>query len=124
MRKFFIYLFCSLFITFPMVLAASSATTIVDLRVQALYRAAKISWKVKGDFKNPVSLMIMRADTFREGPYKEVEIITLTPGKKNYEYIDKSMGAEANYYYKLVLKETGESFGPLPVRPYFSPPAT
>ncbi len=124
MRRFFIYLLCYPFITSPMVLVASSTVTIVDLRVQALYRAAKISWKVKGDFKNPISLLIMRADTFKEGPYKEVEIITLTPGKNSYEYIDKSMGTEVNYYYKLVLEETGESFGPLPVRPYFSPPAT
>lgn len=101
-----------------------SSIMIIDFRVQALYRAAKLAWKVKGDLKTPFSLQIMRADTFIEGPYKEIEIITLVPGKNSYEYVDKSMGTEAKYYYKLVIKETGESFGPLPTRPYFSPPAT
>lgn len=117
------------FLTFVLInlhpgIAELSSITIIDFRVQALYRAAKLAWKVKGDFKNHVSLQIMRADTFIEGPYKEIEIISLAPGKNNYEYIDKSMGTEAKYYYKLVIKETGEFFGPLPARPYFSPPAT
>lgn len=124
MVKFFIA-FLTFFLIIPHpVVAESSSITIIDFRVQALYRAAKLAWKIKGDLRTPVSMQIMRADTFIEGPYKEVEVITLTPGKNSYEYIDKSMGAEANYYYKLVIKETGGSFGPLPVRPYFSPPAT
>ncbi len=98
--------------------------TIVDFKVQALYRSAMLTWKVKDDLKNPVAVQIFRADTFEEGPYQQVETVSLTPGKKTYEYVDKSMGAESKYYYKLVIKETNESFGPLPTRPFFSPPAT
>jgi len=98
--------------------------TLMDFRVQAMYRAAKLTWKAKEDLKAPLAVQVLRADTFEDGPYKEVGTIQLTPGKNSYEYIDKSMGAEAKYYYKLTIKETGESFGPLPTRPYFSPPAT
>jgi hypothetical protein len=83
-----------------------------------------LTWKMKGDLKTGISIQILRADTFEEGPYKEVDVVNLTPGKSTYEYVDKSMGAESKYYYKLFIKETGESFGPLPTRPYFSPPAT
>ncbi|MGA2228782.1 MAG: hypothetical protein ABSH41_30470 [Syntrophobacteraceae bacterium] len=36
----------------------------------------------------------------------------------------KKMGSESKLYYKLVIKETGESFGPISARPLFSPPAT
>ncbi len=98
--------------------------TILDFRVQALYRAAKLTWKIKEGVKSGLSVQILRADTFEEGPYKEVDTMNLTPGKNTYEYVDKTMGAEAKYYYKLIIKEIDESFGPLPTRPYFSPPAT
>jgi len=98
--------------------------TILDFKVQALYRAAKLTWKVKEGFKSGLSVQILRADTFEEGPYKEVDIVNLSPGKSTYEYVDKTMGAEAKYYYKLFIKESDESFGPIPTRPFFSPPAT
>jgi hypothetical protein len=98
--------------------------TILDFKVQALYRAAKLTWRVKDGFKGGLAVQILRADTFEEGPYKEVDTVNLTPGKTTYEYVDKTMGAEAKYHYKLFIKETDESFGPIPTRPYFSPPAT
>ncbi|MGB9698811.1 MAG: hypothetical protein ACPL5I_05440 [Thermodesulfobacteriota bacterium] len=124
MRKVLIFFLFFIFLNPLNLIAKPSVIKIVDFRVHALYRATKLTWKIKGDLKNPVPLQIMRADTFAEGPYKEVEVITLIPGKNSYEYIDKSLGTEATYHYKLVLKETGESFGPLSTRPYFSPPAT
>ena len=94
--------------------------TIVDFRVQALYRAAKLTWKVSDNLKKEMTVQVLRADS-EAGPYKELEVITLVPGKVSYEYIDKSMGSESKYYYKAVIKETGESFGPEDVRPLFSP---
>lgn len=98
--------------------------TIVDFKVQALYRAAKLTWKTSDSLKDQLSVQILRAETFEEGPYQEVDTISLLPGKNAYEYVDKTMGAESKYYYKLVIKQTGEFFGPIPTRPYFSPPAT
>lgn len=98
--------------------------TISDFKIQAMYRSAMLTWKATDDLKAPVTVQIFRADTFEDGPYQEVEKVALIPGKKNYEYVDKSMGAESKYYYKLVIKETNESFGPVPTRPFFSPPAT
>jgi len=97
---------------------------IMSFKVEALYRAAKLTWKAKGELKNEIAVQVMRADTFEDGPYNEVGVVKITPGKTSYEYIDKSMGAEAKYYYKLIIKETNETIGPLPTRPYFSPPAT
>jgi hypothetical protein len=98
--------------------------TITDFKVDAMYRAAKLTWKTKADVKSDTAVQILRADTFEEGPYKEVDAVKITPGKSSYEYIDKSMGSESKYYYKLLIKETDESFGPKPTRPFFSPPAT
>ncbi len=68
--------------------------TILSFKVEALYRAAKLTWKTKGDLKNEMSLQVLRADTFEEGPYNEVGVVKINPGKSSYEYIDKSMGAE------------------------------
>ena len=104
--------------------SAAQSSTFADFRVDALYRAAKVSWKTAGDPKGEMSVQIMRADTFEDGPYKEVGAVKMTPGKSSYEFIDKSMGAEAKYYYKLIIKETNESTAPKPTRPFFSPPAT
>lgn len=99
-------------------------SAISDFKVQALYRAAKLTWKAGEGLKAPLSVKILRSDTFEDGPYKEVETVSLTPGKTMYEFVDKSMGAEAKFFYKILVKETGQTLGPLPTRPFFSPPAT
>jgi hypothetical protein len=104
--------------------AQKADQTIADFRVEAMYRAAKLVWKMKGNPDKEVAVQILRADTFEEGPYKEIGEVKLAPGKTSYEFIDKSMGAEAKYHYKLMIKDTGESVGPKTTRPFFSPPAT
>lgn len=98
--------------------------TIVDFRVQPLYRSAKLILKTSDGLKNQLTVQILRAETFEEGPYKELDVINLVPDKNAYDYVDKTVGSESKYYYKLVVKETGESFGPVVTRPFFSPPAT
>ena len=119
---------CAAFFLLMIVPAESRAqkadATIMGFKVDAMYRAAKLTWKAKGDLKSEMNVQIMRADTFEDGPYKEVGVVKISPGKASYEYVDKSMGAEAKYYYKLIIKETNEIIGPVPTRPYFSPPAT
>lgn len=127
MCRLAIFFFCSIFmISLPhsRALSQKADPTIVDFKVQALYRAAKLTWKTGEGLKDQMSVQILRAETFEEGPYNEVDGVNLIPGKNAYEYIDKTMGVESKYYYKLVIKETNESFGPIPTRPFFSPPAT
>ncbi|NWF56962.1 MAG: hypothetical protein HXY45_19435 [Syntrophaceae bacterium] len=108
----------------PIVFPQKADSFIQDFKVQALYRSAKLTWKVKEGVKGGFSVQILRADSFEDAPYKEVETVNLSPGKTSYEYVDKSMGSEAKYFYKLQMKETGETTAPLPTRPFFSPPAT
>ena len=105
-------------------MSQEAGPTIVNFSARPLYRAAKLTWKVNPDLEKQLSVQILRADTSEAGPYQELDVITLVPGKDSYEYIDRSMGSESRYYYKAVIKETGESFGPDDVRPLFSPPAT
>jgi hypothetical protein len=128
MNRFIIPLisFFSIFsLNFPSAVFSQKADVILqDFKVQALYRAAKLTWKVKEGLKGGVSVQILRADSFEDAPYKEVAVVNVSPEKSSYEYVDKSMGAEAKYFFKLQIKETGETTAPLPTRPFFSPPAT
>lgn len=124
MNKYWPFFLAFIFLAPAMALSQKADPSIFDFKVQALYRAAKLTWKTKGDLKKEMAVKILRADTFEAGPYKEVGLVKIISGKSSYEYVDKSMGAEAKYYYKLIIKETNEFFGPIPTRPYFSPPAT
>jgi hypothetical protein len=124
MNKSLVFFFITALLLPSIALPQKTERTIQEFKVQAMYRAAKLTWKANPDLKSAMAVQVLRADTFEEGPYKEVTIIQLTPGKTAYDYIDKSMGSESKYFYKLVIKSTGETFGPLPTRPFFSPPAT
>jgi len=106
-------------------LSQKAGPTIADFKVQPLYRSAKLMWKTTDAVKGPLTIQILRAETFEEGPYKDLDVtISVAPGKDSYEYVDKTVGGESKQYYKLVVKETGETFGPVVTRPFFSPPAT
>jgi hypothetical protein len=128
MPRFLILFISALFIVslyFPSAVFPQKADSVIqDFKVQALYRAAKLTWKVKEGVKGSASVQILRADSFEDAPYKELETVPISPGKTSYDYVDKSMGSEAKYFYKLQVKETGETTAPLPTRPFFSPPAT
>ena len=98
--------------------------TIGDFKAQGEFRAVKLTWKANGELKKEMAVQILRADTDEDGAYKEVAVVEITPGQQEYKYVDKSMRAEAKYYYKLVVKETNESLGPIAARPFFSHPST
>ena len=124
MTKHVIFLLVFILLIPSMALPQKAKPVIGDFKVQPLYRAAKLTWKAQGDLKGGMVVQILRSDTPEEGSYKEVATVNLTSDKTNYVYTDKSMGAEAKYYYKLVVKETNDSLGPIVARPFFSPPAT
>jgi hypothetical protein len=102
----------------------SLGASVSVFKAQSLYRAVKLNWRVKTPFKNEVSFQILRSDTFVEGPYEEIATVPYDKRKGKYIYLDKSLGSESKYYYKLVVKGADETYGPIPARPYFSPPAT
>ena len=102
----------------------SPGASVSGFKAQSLYRAVKLNWRVKTPFKNEVSFQILRSDTFVEGPYEEIATVPYDKRKGKYIYLDKSLGSESKYYYKLVVKGADETYGPIPARPYFSPPAT
>jgi hypothetical protein len=99
------------------------SAAIKDFKIEALYRSAKLTWKAAVPVSAPQTVQIMRADG-KSAKFAEIAVVALSSDKQSYEYVDKKMGTAAEYQYKLIIKETGESLGPASVRPFFSPPAT
>ena len=103
----------------------SSGASIKNFKTQSLYRAVELKWEVIVPFVNEdVGFQIIRSDSFMEGPYEEIAIVPYDKNKKAYEFLDRTLGSESKYYYKLIIRGTGETYGPVAARPYFSPPAT
>jgi hypothetical protein len=103
---------------------AQEQPTVTKFRAQPLYKAAKLSWKAKVAGGQPVTFEIHRSMTNPEGPYTLMASIEWSPGTKKYRYVDKKLPVEENYFYKIVIPATEETFGPLQVRPPFSLPTT
>ncbi|NIO06411.1 MAG: hypothetical protein GTO13_23215 [Proteobacteria bacterium] len=104
--------------------AFADGDSISAFKAESLYRAVALDWKVRTPFTQEVVFQILRSDSFPEGPYEEVATVPYDKRKRKYKYLDKSIGAESNYYYKLIVKGTDETHGPVQARPFFSPPAT
>jgi hypothetical protein len=102
----------------------SQGNSVSDFKAQSLYRAVALSWVVKTPFKSDVVFQITRSDSFVEGPYEVIGSFPYDKNKNKYDYLDKSLGSESKFYYKLIVKGTEETYGPVAARPYFSPPAT
>lgn len=130
MRHYLLVIVVSLFALITLAATAmpadkdSPGVSISDFKAQSLYRAVKLTWKIKAPLKKGALFQILRSDGFVEGPYEEVAGIPYDERKGKYTYVDKSPGAESTYYYKLVVTGIGETHGPISARPYFSPPAT
>jgi hypothetical protein len=98
--------------------------SITQFKVEPLYRAVRLTWKASIDEKAPMTFEIYRSMATPEAPYTLVTSIEMKPGVKKFKYIDKNLQVEENYFYKIVIPETKEAFGPLQVRPPFSLPTT
>ena len=98
--------------------------TISEFRVQANYKAAQLTWEARVSEKGQLTFQIYRSMANPDGKYTLLTSINGTPEVKRYEYIDKAIPVEENYFYKIEIPETKEAFGPLQARPPFSRPST
>jgi len=100
------------------------SATISEFRVQARYRAVRLTWEARISETEPLTFQIYRSMVRPDGEYTLVSSINGTAEVTRYEYIDKSVPVEENYFYKIEVPETKEAFGPLQARPPFSAPST
>ena len=93
-------------------------------KVEALHKAARISWTVSEGLNGPITFEVHRSMSSPDAEYILVTSVEWTEGTQKYKYVDKKLPAEENYFYKVVILETNETYGPVQVRPPFSLPAT
>ena len=98
--------------------------TISEFRVQPRHKAVRLTWKARIAKEGQLTFEVHRSMVTPEGAYTLVASIKGRPGTKTYRYIDKTVPVEENYFYKIEIPETKETFGPLQVRPPFSLPST
>ncbi len=98
--------------------------TISEFRAQARYRAVRLTWEARISEKGRLTFEVYRSMANPDGKYTLVTSINGTPEVTRYEYVDKTVPAEENYFYKIEIPETKEAFGPLQARPPFSTPTT
>jgi hypothetical protein len=99
-------------------------TSISEFRVWARYKAVRLTWEARVSEKEQLTFEIYRSMVKPDGEYTLVTSIQGTPEVTKYEYIDKTVPVEENYFYKIEIPETKEAFGPLQARPPFSAPST
>jgi len=98
--------------------------TLSEFRVQARYRAVRLTWEARISEKGQLTFHVYRSMAKPDGDYTLVVSINGTPEVTRYEYVDKTVPVEENYFYKIEIPETKEAFGPLQARPPFSAPST
>jgi len=98
--------------------------TVSEFRVWARYKAVRLTWEARISEKEQITFEIYRSMARPDGEYTLVTSIQGTPEVTKYEYIDKTIPVEENYFYKIQIPETKEAFGPLQARPPFSAPST
>ncbi len=98
--------------------------TIGEFRAWARYKAVRLTWEAHISPGEQVTFAVYRSMARPDGEYSLLTSIQGTPEVQRYEYIDKTVPVEENYFYKIEIPETKEAFGPLQARPPFSRPST
>ena len=102
----------------------AEGASVNKLKVTPRHKAVRLTWNTNITEKGPMTFKIFRSMLRPDGEYTLVASIKWRPEVKRYKYIDKTTPVEENYFYKIEIPETKETFGPLQVRPAFSLPST
>ncbi len=102
----------------------AGGSTITEVRVMPRHKAVRLTWKATVPEDSPMTFEIHRSMVSPDGDDVLVTTIEAEPGTKSYRYVDKSIPVEENYFYRIVIPETGEIMGPFQARPPFSLPST
>jgi hypothetical protein len=97
---------------------------ITETRVMPRHKAVRLTWKATVPEDSPMTFEIRRSMVSPDGDDVVVTRIEAMSGTKSYRYVDKTVPVEENYFYRIVIPETGEIMGPFQVRPPFSLPST
>ena len=100
-------------------MSQKASPTIVNFGARPLYRAVKLTWKRVPNLEKQLSAQILRADALRQVLIRNWMWQILSPARTVMSISINAWELNQSTITKLVIKETGESFGPDYVRPLF-----
>ena len=104
--------------------AGSAEPSISEFRAFSQFRSVKLVWQWNLPASAAKSFQITRSIYYEQGPYTPLAAVEAKEGESSYSFVDKDIQSSENYYYKIVVEGTGETFGPAVARPFLSQPAT
>lgn len=123
------YLVFVLVILLPAAGFSQQQVTVSHFMAFDWFKSVKLSWRVKAPEGAEAIFEIHRSNE-QNGPYLPVQEVRLGDRKfidvitKTYYFIDKKLEVGRRYYYKMVLRGTGQVFGPLDGVALKAPPGT
>jgi len=101
-----------------------SGPAVTEFRAFSMFRSVKLIWQSNLPASSAKSFQISRSIDKKDGPYSPLLTVEAKEGETNYSFTDKSISTSDNYYYKITVEGTGETFGPSVAKPFLSQPAT
>ena len=102
----------------------SASPNISEFRALSQFHSVKLIWQSSLPASSAKSFQITRSIYYKDGPYTPLAVVEAKEGERSYSFLDKEIQSADNYYYKITVEGTGESFGPAVARPFLSQPAT
>ena len=132
MKKGFVFLMLGILCCGAMMTASSwaaeekgaSGPVVSEFRAFSQFRSVKLVWQSGLPASTAKSFQITRSIFYEQGPYTPLATVEAKEGETNCTFVDKEIKSSENYYYKITIEGTGETFGPAVARPFLSQPAT
>ena len=98
--------------------------SVSEFRAFSMFRSVKLIWQSSVPAVAAKSFQITRSIHEKDGPYTPLTTVPAKEGETSYTFTDKDISTSDNYYYKITVEGTGETFGPSAAKPFLSQPAT
>jgi hypothetical protein len=102
----------------------SAGPALSEFRAFSQFRSVKLVWQSGLPAATAKSFQITRSIYYEQGPYTPLAAVEAKEGENSYTFVDKEIKSSENYYYKITVEGTGETFGPAVAKPFLSQPAT
>jgi hypothetical protein len=102
----------------------SGSPAVSEFRAFSQFKSVKLIWQSSLPASSAKTFQISRSIYEKDGPYSPLTTVEAKEGENSYTFVDKDIKSSENYYYKITVEDTGETFGPAVARPFLSQPAT
>ena len=98
--------------------------SVSEFRAFSQFKSVKLVWQSELAASTAKSFQIVRSIYYEQRPYTPLATVEAKEGESSYTFVDRDIKSSENYYYKIIVEGTGETFGPSVAKPFLSQPAT